>query len=587
MDWTLIIVVGVAAIVGVAALSTRLGLAAPLSLVVVGALLGFVPGIPILTAPPELILAGVLPPLLYASAVNTPAQDFRRNLRTISSLAVVLVVLTTLATGWLVHLLLPEVGWPAAFALGAVVSPTDAVAATSVGRRLGLPSRLLTILEGEGLVNDASALVLLRSATAAIAVSVSLWEVAGDFLRSVVIACLVGWLVGELNVRIRSHLTESVQNTAISFVVPFVAFLPAEHFEASGVLAVVVAGLVTGHASPRHLPAQSRVTEATNWRTVSFLLESSIFFLMGLSLHTLVEEVNASHDATLGLVRTVAYGLLVTVLVVGARLAFIGPLVAIMRATDQRASELVPLIDERMESLSTLEASERIAPRRMEQVRRRFTRKAADARAHANQTMGWRGGTVLGWAGMRGAITVAAAQTLGDVPHRPQLVLIAFVVSLATLLAIGLTLPPLIRAVHVPPDDPLALRQELTDLLDELIDSADAELDRIEREEHPDPAVLDRLRSDSLLRTRLRLARSQGGATDPAPDEESDEESSDVEAPLVSRREEYLRLRLDIIAALRTTVLEARDLGRYSSRALTQAGRMLDLEETRLTALDE
>ncbi len=581
MDWTLIGVVGVLAIVGVAATSKRLGLAAPLGLVVVGVVLGFVPGIPTVTVPPDVILAGVLPPLLYASAINTPAQDFRRNLRTITSLAVVLVVLTTLATGWLVHVLLPDVGWPAAFALGAVVSPTDAVAATAVGRRLGLPSRLLTILEGEGLVNDASALVLLRAATLAVTTTVSIVGVAGQFLLSVLVATAIGWLVGMVNVRIRAHLPDAVHDSAVSFVVPFVAYLPAEHLHASGVLAVVVAGLVTGHESPRHVSAQSRITTAANWRTVSFLLESGIFFLMGLSLHTVVGEVSAHHEATLGLGRTIAYGLLVTLLVVVVRLVFIGPTVAAVHVTDERASQLVPHLEERMEALASMEPGPRVSPRRVEQLRRRMARMVADVRLHAHQTMGVRGGLVLGWAGMRGAITVAAAQTLDpSVAHRPQLVLIAFVVSLATLLAIGLTLPSVIRVAKVPPDDPEHLREEYAELLGELVDAADAELDRIEREEHPDQAVLDRLRSDSLLRTRVRLARH--------PEEAEETEDAEAEqAPLVSRREEYLRLRLDVIAALRSTLLEARDLGSYSSRALTQAGRMLDLEETRLTALDE
>lgn len=234
MEMTLVSIVGVSSIVAVAAFSKRLGLAAPLSLVVVGIALSFVPGVPALAIEPQWVLAGVLPPLLYSTAVNMPAGDFRRNIKAISGLAVLLVVVTTLGAGWLFHWLMPGLGWPAAFALGAVVSPTDAVAATSMGKQLGLPSRLLTMLEGEGLVNDASALVLLRSAIAAMAGTVSLAGVAGNFLFSVAVATAVGLVVGLVNVRVRALLKDSLLNTAISFVVPFVAFLPAEEFHASG-----------------------------------------------------------------------------------------------------------------------------------------------------------------------------------------------------------------------------------------------------------------------------------------------------------------------------------------------------------------
>ncbi len=230
MELTLVPVIGVISIVAVAVFSERLGLADPLGLVVVGMALSSVPGVPHPDLAPEWILTGVLPPLLYSAAVTMPVVDFRRDIKPITGPAVLLVVVTTLGTGWLFHRLLPGVGRPAAFALGAVISPTDAVAAMSVERRLGLPKRLLTVLEGEGLVN----------------------------------------------VRVRALLKDAVLNAAISFVIPFV---PAEEFGASGVLAVVVAGVVTGHRSPRFLRAQDRLAEATNWRTLAFPLESGMFLL--------------------------------------------------------------------------------------------------------------------------------------------------------------------------------------------------------------------------------------------------------------------------------------------------------------------
>lgn len=256
MELIIIAVAAVVAIVAVAAISERIAVAAPLSMVVVGIALSFLPGLPKIQVDPEWILAGALPPLLYATAVHVPAHDFRRDFKAIAGLAVPLVVLTTICCGLLFHALLPGLGLAFAFALGAVVSPTDAVAATSVGRRLGLPSRLLTIIEGEGLVNDASSLVLLGSAVAATTGTVHLWKVGLDFLYAVAVAIVVGLVVGYANIRVRPLLKDPVLSTAASFVIPFLAWVPAEELDASGVLAVVVAGLVTGHLSPGELQGQ-------------------------------------------------------------------------------------------------------------------------------------------------------------------------------------------------------------------------------------------------------------------------------------------------------------------------------------------
>ncbi|GGB19622.1 hypothetical protein GCM10011492_06850 [Flexivirga endophytica] len=328
MSLTLIAILGVLSIVVVTAFSKRLGLAAPLALVVVGIGLSYLPGTPDIELEPELILAGVLPPLLYSAAVDMPGQDFRRNLKAISGLAVVLVVLTTLGAGALFHQVLPGIEWPAAFALGAVISPTDAVAATSIGKKLGLPPRVVTMLEGEGLVNDASSLVLLRSAVAAIASSVSIWSVAGNFVRSVVIAVVVGAVVGMVMVRVRAALRDPMLSTAISFAVPFISFLPAEELHASGVLAVVVTGLVIGREGPRRIAARDRWVESMNWRTIAFLMESGIFLLMGLSLKPLTDSVQ---DDGRSIGHAIAIGVLAAVAVVLLRLLFVVPLVAMIR----------------------------------------------------------------------------------------------------------------------------------------------------------------------------------------------------------------------------------------------------------------
>lgn len=224
-----------------------------------------------------------------------------------------------------------------------MISPTDPIAATSVGKRLGLPSRLLTMLEGEGLVNDATALVLLRSAVAALAATVSLWQVLGDFVVAVVVAVIAGLLVGWLGVRARAMLDDPVATTAVSFVIPFLAYLPAEEFHGSGVLAVVVAGLVSGHLSPRHLGAQDRLVDATNWRTVAFLLESAIFLLMGLSLSGLIDDVRGEQ---LSAAQAFGIGLLAALVVMVIRAVFIVPLVASLRLDQRRAAEAKPRLEQ-------------------------------------------------------------------------------------------------------------------------------------------------------------------------------------------------------------------------------------------------
>ncbi|NEB76739.1 sodium:proton antiporter [Streptomyces sp. SID14478] len=569
MDVTLIAIVGVASIVAVAAFSERLGLAAPLSLVVVGIALSFVPGVPVVEVEPEWVLGGVLPPLLYSSAVNMPATDFRRDFKAITGLAVLLVAVSTLGAGWLVHMLMPDIGWPAAFALGAVVSPTDAVAATSVGRKLGLPSRLLTLLEGEGLVNDASALVLLRSAVAAMAGAVSVWGVAGDFVFSVVVAVAVGLVVGLVNVRVRSLLNDTVLNTAISFVVPFVAYVPAEELDASGVLAVVVTGVVTGHQSPRLLRAQDRIGESMNWRTLAFLLESAVFLLMGLGLKSLIDEVHA-HENGLGAGRVLLYGLAVAGLVVVVRMVFVAPLVAMVRRDAHKAAKVKPFIERWQERMDTFDMSERFTPRKKARLERRVTRAGADIAFRLNETLGWQGGVVLAWSGMRGAITVAAAQTLPeDTPYRPQLILIAFVVAATTLLLQGLTLPSVIRVVRIPGDDPLRLRGEYGRLVEELSTAAAGALDEEAKEGAIAPEIVDRVREDVVRPPRNK----DGDEPDPVADKIA--------------RDTYLRLRARVIDVERETLLAARTHGTYSSRAITGVQHALDLEQARLEQMAE
>jgi CPA1 family monovalent cation:H+ antiporter len=555
--WSLIVVVGVAAIVATAAFARRVGVAAPLILVLVGIGLSWVPGTPKLEVDPELILTVVLPPILYAAALRMPSVAFRRDAKAIGTLSFVLVIATTLAVGYLANAVLPGLGLAAAFALGAALGPTDAVAATGIGERLGLPSRLLVILEGEGLVNDASSLVLLRSAVAAVAGVVNLGHVAGDLAFAVVVAVAVGYVVGHLAVLVRKWLHDAVLTTAVSFTVPFVAFLPAESLGASGVLAVVVAGMVGGHHDPQVLRASDRIAEATNWKTASFLLESGVFLIMGLQLRTLLDQADEAHA---GIPAALGLGALAALTVLAVRMLTVAPLMVSLAKDAQRAEAAKPVLERLREQVG-------LAPpgKRTEGALSRIERKSADVDFVVSERLGWRAGIVLGWSGMRGAITVAAAQSLpADLPLRPQVLLAAFTAALLTLLGPGLSLPAVIRMLKVPGDDPVADRAQLRDLLQTLGAAGNETLDAAAGDGAYPVTLVDEVRDDLGTRHGVRR-RGADQDVDPA-----------------RWREDYLQLMLNALAAERTALIAARRAGTYSTRVLERVQRRLDVEEARL-----
>ncbi|MCM6763936.1 sodium:proton antiporter [Rathayibacter sp. ZW T2_19] len=556
-------IVAVAVLVSVAVFARRLGVAAPIVLVLAGVALSYLPGVPEVVVPHEWVLDGVLPPLLYAAAISVPFIDFRRNLTTITGLSVVLVVISAAGVGALLFVLLPELGLPLAIAVGAVISPPDAVAATSVGRRLGLPPRLLTLLEGEGLINDATALVLLRSALAAAAGTLATpWAAIGDFLYAVAVAVVVGLVASILTVFVRSRLEDPVLNTVVSFTVPFVAFIPAEGLGASGVLAVVVAGLHTGHASSRSFTAQSRVNDRVNWRTVQFLLENGVFLLIGLEIRSLIQDAD---DAALTVPAAVGIGLLATVGLIVVRFLWVGPVLVGERWQTRRAERRAREQKEVLDSSAELPREERTKARRRYQLRR------ADYRHFSTSGLGWRGGLVLGWSGMRGVVTLAAAQSLPeDIPYRNQLVLIAFTVAVATLLIQGSTLPLLIRATGIRGVDEPEDQRYLAGLLDEITEKGLSILehpaDVVEGATDVDPDVLERVRQTSFLRSEAAWERARGAERDV------------VDTP----HRLYRALRLAVVTAEREALLDARSRRAYPQRILTQAQSLLDLEETRL-----
>jgi NhaP-type Na+/H+ or K+/H+ antiporter len=563
VTYSLLGVFGILIIVVVAVMAPKLGVVAPLILVLVGIAASLIPGLPTFTLPPELILAAVLPPILYAAAVNIPIVDFRRNAKAITGLSVVLVFVSAFVMGAVFHWLLPQLSLPVAIALGAVVSPPDAVAATSIARRIGLPPRLVTMLHGESLVNDAAALVLLRSALAAAAGAVGLAGVMGDFAYAVATAVIIGFLVGHATVWLRSRLDSVVLNTTISFAVPFLAFVPANEIKASGVLAVVVAGLVTGHQSARLFSAQARISERINWRTAQFILENGVFLVMGFELKSLVDQVK---DSQFSVAQSVGLGFLATVILTIVRIAFVIPLIALLRRDESRAAERAP---HRRFALwrgrLRVPANERV--RRRERLR--ATRRRADLAFRTAEGLDWRGGAVIAWSGMRGVVTVAAAHSLpATTPYRPQLLLIAFTVAIVTLLVQGGTLPFVIRTLGIAGNDAAADRAELASLVEEINTSGLLMLENPavaqENGDRFDPPVVERVRSESIMRTES-LSESPG-------------------ARAAGPQGQYRALRIRVIRVERAALLDARATGAYSSRAIERVQDMLDLEESRLRA---
>ncbi len=520
METVLFVVALVTAILLVAAAANRLGLPPPLVLVAVGVLASYVPGVPEVRLEPELVLLGLLPPLLYAEAVQTSLADFRANRRTILLLSIGLVVFTTAGVAVVAHALLPDLGWPAAFAIGAVVAPPDAVAATAVARRIGLPVRLVTILEGESLLNDATALVALRTAIAAIGATVTVWQIAGDFLLSAGGGAAAGFAVYFVVAWFRPRIKDPVLDTAVSFLVPFVAYLGAEALHGSGVLAVVIAGLLLGHRAPVLQTAKSRVTERTNWRTIAFLLENAVFLLIGLQAKWIIGDVLAS-SLPFGQVVGVCLATLAAVIVL--RLVWVIPAryLLIRPGPDPLTGQRPPL---------------------------------------ANTF-------ILGWAGMRGVVTLAAAFVIPEsVAHREVLLLMAFTVVAGTLLVQGLSLPWLRRVLRVRSPDPAEHALARATLLQQATQAAEERLAELEFDDPQDVVGLIRQRSDQR---NFAAWERLGTNTD-----------------LTSPSELYARVRTKLLAAEMARVLQVRDAGQVPSDVVAEVLAMLDMEESMIDEAD-
>ncbi|MET8309945.1 Na+/H+ antiporter [Micromonospora sp. NPDC005173] len=501
-----------------AALARRLGLLAPILLVVLGLALSFVPGFPQVRLDPELVLVGILPPLLYVAALETSVPAFKNNIRPILLLAVGLVLFTAFVVGLVLHLLLPQVPFAICLALGAVVAPPDAVAATAVARRVGLPRRVVTILEGESLVNDATALVLLRVATlATIGSAVGTAEVAIEVLRATGGGILIGALGAVVFGFLHRRINDPLLDNALSLIIPFAVVFAAEAVHSSGVVAVVVTGLALGHKLPQLLSAASRLQVGAFWRLARFLLEGLVFLLVGLQLREVLRDL----DEPIGSLITITLAVLATVFL--TRFVWLFPATYLAR--------LVPRIRRRDETPSP-----------------KFP-------------------IIIGWAGMRGVVTLAAALALpltlaDDAPYpRALFIWLAFAVIVVTLVGQGATLPLVARRLKLPQDDPVQDALSAAGVQQQASRAARDRLDALAAD--APAAVVDRLRRALDDRTNLAWERL-GGAERETPSQA------------------YGRLRQEMIDAERDVFRAARDAGRIPEEVLVRAYRDLDLEESLL-----
>ncbi|MET0681027.1 MAG: Na+/H+ antiporter [Burkholderiales bacterium] len=509
----------VAAAIALAWLARHLGLPYPIALVVGGAAIGFVPGLPRFPFDPNLILVLVLPPILYQAALFTSWRDFRANLRPISLLAVGLVIATTVAVAATLKWVVPELPWAVAFAFGAIVSPPDAVAATAIMSRMNVPRRIVTLIEGESLVNDASGLVLYRFAVAAaLTGTFSLMQATGQFVLVALGGIAVGVALGRLFVAIHRRVGDTLMELMLSLMLPYLAYLAAETLHLSGVLAVVAAGLVRGRYAPEAFSPQARIAAYSLWRVVVFGVNCLVFILIGLQLPDL-----AAGLAGMSLTQAISYGILLSVVAIVVRLAWVFP-----------GAYLPPLVRAR------LGAPEPMPP--------------------------WRHVAVVGWCGMRGIVSLAAALALPlalpdgtPFPGRDLLVFLAFVVIFVTLIVPGLTLGPLVRALGIGGD--WSVHDEQTLARAETARAALDEIGRLERERDVTPEIAASLRHDF----EARLARAAPTAL-----------------ALAHGDDPWYRARRAIVRAERRRLVALWREGKIGDEVLHEIERELDFEESLL-----
>jgi CPA1 family monovalent cation:H+ antiporter len=521
-----VVLVLLIAATALAILARRIGVPYPILLVLGGLALGFLPGLPTVELEPDVVFLLFLPPILFAAGYFTSIRALRAKAGKITSLAVGLVLFTAAAVAFVVHSLVPGIGWAPAFALGAIVAPPDAVAATAVFQRLGVPRPIVTTLEGESLLNDATALIVYRFAVlAAVSGVFSIVDAGAAFVAAAIGGLVIGIAVGAAVAWLVRRTDDPVFSTVITFVAPIAAYLPAEALDFSGVLSTVVAGIYLGQHS-RALGSQVRVAATAAWQVLLFIVNGAVFILIGLQLPRVLANLGQRPAGELfGLAAAVVATVIVT------RIAWV--YVSIYGAWLIRA------------------------------------RRRGDERPSVRRI------SLLAWAGMRGVVSLAAALALpalpdgSPFPERDLIVFLAFAVILATLVGQGLTLPPLIRTFelaetggdgHEEAHARVITSEAAASRLEELADEWPGHLE-----------LIDTLRAQ--VQHRTRHAEQHDEVTESAEDTGAEQELL-----------EHRTIRIAVIEAERTALVQLRERGAVSDQVFRRVERDLDLDELRLEA---
>jgi monovalent cation/hydrogen antiporter len=497
----------------------------PILFVLGGLTLGFVPGVPNVMLEPDLVLIIVLPPLLYSAAFFSSLRDLRRNLRSISLLSIGLVLATTFAVAAITHALIDDLSWRAAVVLGAIVSPTDPIAATAIAERFNVPRRVVTIVEGESMVNDATALIVYRFAVAAVvsgtfSLSDAAMEFVGNAVGGIAIGLAVGWLVAQ----VRRRLDDAPVEIALSLLTAYFAYLPAEALGVSGVLAAVTVGIYLGWRAPELVTSPAtRLQSQAVWEILVFVVNAFLFALLGLQFQELVNSLDGYSASTL-----IGYGALVGATVIVIRVLWVFPNTYVPRFLFPR-----------------IRARDPYPP--------------------------WQYPMLVSWMGMRGAVSLAAALALPlqtdagtAFPARDLIIFLTFCVILVTLVLQGLTLPGVIKALRIEDDDG-AEREELK-ARKHAAKAAIARIDDLAAEDWVRDETADRMRALYDYRLRRFAARFDDGD----------------DGALEQQSMGYQRLRREALDAERAAVFDLRNRGVINDEVMNRVVRDLDLEDTRL-----
>ena len=506
-------------------LSNRYKFPFPIALVLSGLVIRLIPGLPSIALNPEIVFIIFLPPLLYSAAWQTSWHEFKTYWRAISLAAIGLVLLTTSVVAVVAHAIIPDISWPLSFLLGAIISPPDAIAATSVTRGLGLDPRLTSILEGESLVNDASGLIAYKYAlTAILTGNFILWEAGLNFIWVVIAGIAIGLIIGFLMYLVhKNFISDPIIEVTLTILTPFASYLIAEHFNVSGVLAVVCTGLYLSFRSGEIFTNESRIMAYSVWNVITFILNGLIFILIGLQLRNVIAGIQDYSRSEL-----IWYGFVVSAVVILVRFIWIIPS-ALSPAMMKRINNKIPFDKRNL--------------------------------------------VVFGWAGMRGVVSMAAALALpmtlknGAVfPHRNLIVFITFCVILVTLVFLGFTLPWIIRKLKI---DPYSIAAEEYEVRTKVVSNT------ITHIEENLSLLNDELLNNIKTKYEIKFNRLQ--KTDLP-----EGYFGDKTATVANIFNEYSKLQIDLIAVERKSLNQLHRTGVANEEIIRKIERELDLEETRL-----